>query len=406
MTKINRNLIFLWTYLEWGGAQIYMLAIMKQAKPDWEIVVILPRDSPTGILGLLDQIGVKYDFIDAAIDISPAPTLASKLKRQWRRVHSEWTSFRYLKRFDLSQSILHVETLPWQSWIYLTALIARGANVFLTMHNALPELPLWREIVFKSRLQFLSRLPRFHIFTANHDAKDKLRGWVKESFWEDIKVTYASINPPEISTARDGKFDRAAMLKKINVPAGNFVVLCAGQFIDRKGRWVFLEAAKTVMAQDDGVSFVWLTPKLPNEVDTAKIAEYGLGDGFRLVRSETIGTERNDVLKFFRIADAFALASFVEGLPIALLEAMSLGIPSISTRVYAIPEAVKHLETGMLVEAGDSLALADAILQLKQDPELRERLSKQGSKWVLEEFDERETARIAIAAYSASFIGK
>jgi glycosyltransferase involved in cell wall biosynthesis len=101
----------------------------------------------------------------------------------------------------------------------------------------------------------------------------------------------------------------------------------------------------------------------------------------------------------FRLGDVFVLASFVEGLPISLLEAMALGIPSISTNVNAIPEAVKHLETGILIEAGDDKKLAESILLLKSDENLREKLAEQGQNWVLKNFDEREVAKIAMAAY-------
>jgi glycosyltransferase involved in cell wall biosynthesis len=150
------------------------------------------------------------------------------------------------------------------------------------------------------------------------------------------------------------------------------------------------------------VSFVWLTPELPNSADEQRITEYQLGEKFKLVLSETLGKDRIDVLRFFRIADVFSLPSFVEGLPIALLEAMALGRPSISTNVYAIPEAVRDLETGILIRAGDSSGLAEAILKLKNDPELRTQLSSNGRRFVIENFDERDAARIAIDAYDGA----
>ena len=108
----------------------------------------------------------------------------------------------------------------------------------------------------------------------------------------------------------------------------------------------------------------------------------------------------------FRLADVFTLPSYVEGLPISLLEAMALGIPSISTNVFAIPEAVKHLQTGMLIEAGDDDALAASILTLKTDENLRQKLSAQGRAYVLQHFDEREVAKIAIASYRESAGGE
>jgi glycosyltransferase involved in cell wall biosynthesis len=119
----------------------------------------------------------------------------------------------------------------------------------------------------------------------------------------------------------------------------------------------------------------------------------------RIVHSPTVGKERVDVLSFFRIADVFTLPSYVEGLPIALLEAMALQRPSISTNVYAIPEAVKHLETGILIEAGDADALAEWILKLRDDPDLRARLAAAGREFVTTNFDERDAAATAIAEY-------
>ena len=97
----------------------------------------------------------------------------------------------------------------------------------------------------------------------------------------------------------------------------------------------------------------------------------------------------------------FVLPSFNEGLPIALLEAMALGKACVASRINAIPEAVTDHETGILVEAGDHLALAAAIRELKANPTLRERIARAGQNFVLENFDERDTARITVDCYDA-----
>ena len=68
MTEPRRKLIFLWTYTEWGGAQIYLLAVMKRAKDLFDIVVVLPRESMPDILGFLDRIQIQYDLIVAWLD--------------------------------------------------------------------------------------------------------------------------------------------------------------------------------------------------------------------------------------------------------------------------------------------------------------------------------------------------
>ena len=386
-----------------AARQVYFMAIMKEAMSDWDVVVVLPRDSSPEIIRYLEQIGVECEFLDFHLDTGLAPTLKRKLKRQWSRISGEAKILRFLRRYNLSESILHIETCPWQSWIFLTLLSLRGANVFVTMHNAISTNARWRWLVWKARMQFVSRLPGFHIFASNQDTKNKVRPLVAAPFWENIAVTYTCVDPVQIERTLNRGTDLADIRKRHGLDKGDFVVLAVGQFIDRKGRWVFLDAAKLCGKDDPRIKFVWLTPVWPDEHVHKRIAEYELGEAFQLRLSSTVGSTREEILEFFRIADVFALPSFVEGLPIALLEAMALGLPSISTNVYAIPEAIHHGETGILIEAGDAEALAREIKELKNDPSLRQKLAESGSKYVLENFDERVASQKAIAKYKECF---
>ena len=85
---------------------------------------------------------------------------------------------------------------------------------------------------------------------------------------------------------------------------------------------------------------------------------------------------RDDVELLLAGLDVFVMSSRYEGLPIALLEAMSAGVPPVATRVGGIPEVVLDGESGRLVEPGDHAALARAIVDLAADPEERERLGE------------------------------
>lgn len=397
--KNKKRLVFVWNYLSWGGAQVYFLAIMKIARDDWDILVILPEKSSPEIVRYLAELGISYHFAPYNLDLDPAPSIGRKIRRQLTRMKVEYRTFRKLQAFDVRNTVFHIETAPWQSVAFLTAMSLRGAKFFVTLHNFLPDASWPRTMLWKSRLRFVSYLPGLNFFASNNDTKNRLRGWVNDRFWERIRVTFTAVNPPQIAEAASAEFDRAGVLARIGIPPGDFVVLCVGQFIDRKGRWVFLDAAREVLRTEPDVSFVWLSPTQPTVDEQTRISDRDLGDKFQLVMSETLGRDRLDVLKFFRIADAFALPSYVEGLPIALLEAMALERPSISTNVYAIPEAVKDLETGILIEPGDAKALADAIIRLKTDEHLRLELSKNGREFVLVHFDERDAAAKAIAAY-------
>jgi len=397
-----RQIIYAWNYLEWGGAQIHLLAIIKEARKEFDIVVVLPEGSNEQFIRFLDAENVAYEFFKGHITGEHAYGLKNKLVKHKQKMISEWAMLRHLEKFNLTNNIVHVDLSPQQSIVSLIRLSIR-TRVFITAHNALPAVPKWRDWLWKLKFGTISQFKNFRVFCSNKDAKNYFKKYYTTDFGNKIKVTYTSINPPEIDASLKENINRNELLAKYNLPKDKFIVLCVGQFIDRKGRWTFLDAAKKVCERTDDILFVWISNSKPNAEDLKKADEYGLGEKFRLITSGEIGSERTDLFRVFRLADVFALPSFVEGLPISLLEAMALGIPSISTNVYAIPEAVKNLETGILIEAGDDDALADAILILRNDEKLREKLSKNGREWVLKNFDEREAARIAIAAYKESY---
>lgn len=398
----KKTIYFVWNYTNWGGAQIYLMAIMKAARGDWNLTAIIPRDSATDLIAFLLDIPVEIEFLERALDTSEPAGIRGKIRRQYRRIRSEWEIFQNLRRKDLTQNILHIELAPWQSWILLAAFSLMRVNVFITLHNFISDGPIWRKLVWKVRLGIVSRLPGIHFFAANDDTREKMRQWISKSAWRETRLTYTGVDLVQI--------DKILNEDEHNVPAGregfgihdNFTVLCVGQFIDRKGRWIFLEAACKVVAEDESVRFFWVAPNRPDPEDMKIVDSYGLGYNFQIIRSGDLGASRQAVLGFFGNADVFVLPSFVEGLPIALLEAMALGIPSISTNVFAIPEAIKHMETGILIEAGDSQNLAAKILLLKNDRPLRTRLGQAGRNHVLANFDEWESAKTAIAAYRVS----
>jgi len=91
-------------------------------------------------------------------------------------------------------------------------------------------------------------------------------------------------------------------------------------------------------------------------------------------RTRFLGLQR-DVGELYAAADIVALCSANEGTPVSLIEALAAGRPVVSTDVGGVADVVKNEETGLLVPAGEIDALADAILVLARDDELRSRLA-------------------------------
>ena len=392
------QIIYAWNYLEWGGAQIYFFAIIKEVKKHFDVRIVLPEKSDEQLVNFIRKLEVPFDFIPTFADSKSERTLIGKFQKHRNKIDSENILVKHLQKYDLKNSIVHVELGPWQSLVALLRLASKTC-VFITAHNSIEPLSGWRFLHWKAKMKAISKFKNFNIFCSNEDAKNRFRKYFPNEFVERIKVTYTSVNPPEIDEALALEFNSDALKRRFDIPTDKFLVLCVGQFIDRKGRWTYLEAAKKVCEQTGDVAFVWISNSQPSDEDLRKAESFGLGENFKLITSDRIGKNRIDLFKMFRLADVYVLASLVEGLPISLLEAMALGIPSISTNVFAIPEAVKNLDTGILIEAGDAYALGRAIIMLKEDADLREKLSKNGREWVLKTFDERDAARIAIGEY-------
>lgn len=399
---LPQKILFIWNYLEWGGAQVYFFGLMKEAAKFCEVAALIPEGSDGQLLEYLSNIKIPYKFFGAHTDIQPAPTLKRKLQRHWNKVCCEVVIFKYLKKKDLTKSIVHLDLPPWQS-LTLLLWLSLKTKVFVTVHNAMPEVPKWRQLLWRVKFAVLTQTNNFNIFTANNNAKHSLKLYVPENFFEKIIVTSANINPDEIDRALEFHLNKSDICRNYDLPDDKFLVFCVGQFIDRKGRWIFLEAARILIEKNKDIHFVWVSNSKLNQNDLKKIESYNLDGNFTLVNSEQIGGEHIDLFKLLRIADVFTLPSYVEGLPISLLEAMALGIPSISTDVNGIPEAVKHMKTGLLIGAGNVGELVDAIEKLKSDKNLRKSLSENGRNFILRNFNETEVAKIAFAAYKKSF---
>lgn len=132
-----------------------------------------------------------------------------------------------------------------------------------------------------------------------------------------------------------------------------------------------------------------------------------VGDGPDRAFLETEAASMGDVVQFtgylsqsavaeiMTTMDAFVLPSFAEGVPVVLMEAMASGKPVIATRVAGVLELVDDGISGYVVPPGDEISLADRIVTVSKDPELRKRFGEMGLRKVRAEFDTRqEAARI------------
>ena len=392
------KIFFVWNYLEWGGVQIYFLGLMRTVAQTHQVKAVLPIGSDNKILNYLKENNVEYDFFDGRIDFSKAETVWRRIKRRWNDFQTNLSLARHLSRYDLSDSIVQIDVAPWAGFLLLFYLTLR-TNVFVTFHTALPKISLIKQILWKTKFAALTVFRRFHMAASNLDVKKSLRSFVSDSRYQRVEVVYSSINVGEIQRVLAENKQRADIAQRYNFPSDKIWVCNVAQFIERKGCWVLLEAIAALKKQRNDLFFFWLGTAPLSEETKRKIEKYDLKDNFRFLSAGETGDKRHDLLTLWNAADLFVLPSFEEGLPVALLEAMALGKACIASRVNAIPEAVKHLETGVLIDAGDSLKLASAIGELADDKALRGKLGENAQKSVLKNFEEKVIGQRMLRLY-------
>ena len=122
------------------------------------------------------------------------------------------------------------------------------------------------------------------------------------------------------------------------------------------------------------------------------ISQWDLDDIVRLAGP----CNHDHVIDFYARADAFALASFAEGVPVVLMEAMAMEIPCVATWIAGVPELIRNGIDGLLVPPADPEAVADSLEKLIDDPALGPRLATSARRRVLDLYNlERNSARLA-----------
>jgi len=184
------------------------------------------------------------------------------------------------------------------------------------------------------------------------------------------------IAPERVITVRSGidlgrireVGDTSGLRGEFGISGDCLVVGMVAALAPHKDHRNFLEAAAMVKKKVPRVRFLVVGE------GSLKTGLLRLTKKLDLTREVIFTGFRDDVLEITRLADIFVLSSYLEGMGTALLDAMALGRPVVATEVGGIPEIVIDGETGFLVPPRTPSALADAVVQLAADGDLRLRM--------------------------------
>jgi len=197
-----------------------------------------------------------------------------------------------------------------------------------------------------------------HVFAVSEQVRDSMAPAVRAR----AEVLIHGVDVRAIAARRA---ERAAARAEHGVGDDDLVVVTVANLRANKDHPTMLQAARRLV--DDGVPVTFLAVgqgPLEDEL-RARRDDLALGDRFRFLGYQA------DPVRVLAAGDLFCLSSRYEGLPIALLEALAMGLPAVVTAVGGVPAVVTDGVEGRLVEPGDPAALAAAIAALA-DPAARE----------------------------------
>ena len=243
-------------------------------------------------------------------------------------------------------------------WI-ATNHVWHGSDVKLKVYEALDSL----------LLRFADRI----IAVSDEIREDLLSKRIKAHRIERI---FNGIDVSSVMPIALGKDLRA----EFGINNGDIVVTSVGRLSPEKGHTVLLEAAQELIKKHNNLKFLIvgdgpLRESLQFDVRSRQFEKHVKFLGIR-----------EDVSEILSISDIYVNSSYIEGLPLTILEAMRSRLPIVATKSGGTPQVISEGKTGILVNSGNSEELKNAIEMLLSDAKKRQKLGNEAYKDLCEKF--------------------
>jgi len=189
--------------------------------------------------------------------------------------------------------------------------------------------------------------------------------------WNKFELSPLGVDP--------GQFQR----RTPGASSDKFEILCVGRLVPAKGQHILLAAVARVIALDRPVLLRLVGDGPDRRSLELEVRRLNLENAVRFEGA----LNQDQTRSCYETADVFALASFAEGIPVVLMEAMAMEIPCVTTWITGVPELIRPEIDGLLVPPSDVDAFADALIRLMDNRTLRLQLGKAARRRIEERFD-------------------
>ena len=197
----------------------------------------------------------------------------------------------------------------------------------------------------------------------------------------------SGIDVSEYSSYSRESLESRQLRKSLNIPEDAFVAMFVGRLQLDKGLVEFVEAARQLKQKRKDIVFVMVGA--PDPGNKRSVPESTLVQ-WKSEGDVVFTGRREDVPKLMAAANTITTPTFYrEGLPRTLLEAAATGLPLIGTDMPGVREAIKHGVNGTLIPTRDSAALANAVEELADNPDMAQQYGQASLERAKNEFNHR-----------------
>lgn len=395
------KIVYITAQTPWGRGEVFILEEMLEAKNQGIDLMIIPRNPPKEIFhenakGLLNNalwlplisLKIIYVFLYSLLIkitlwkilkiifresrnrsiflknlvVFPKAVFIAKIieKAEIQHIHAHWGSTTATMAFIVSQ----ITGIPWS----------------FTLHR-------W-DIAENNILKEKLKSAKFTRIISEH-GKNELLGIIGKNYEDKIKVLYMGVKIPKI----------IPILKKNQNPS-EFKIAVPANLVEKKGHKYLIEACFLLVKQ--GMSnfrclFYGEGPlrnQLENLLDKTRLKDYIEMPGV-LPHEELIKKYENREIDLVVLPSIITEKGEMEGIPVALIEAMACGIPVISTNTGGLPELLSD-DTGIIVKERSPEQLAEAIIRIIKNEDLRRKITENGFKKIQEKFNGAKNIKILL----------
>ena len=159
-------------------------------------------------------------------------------------------------------------------------------------------------------------------------------------------------------------------------------LICVGRLVPAKGQHILIAAISSLIKQGIPLHLTIVGDGIERENLEKAVAHRELQNHITFRGSLT----QTQVLDCYKNSDIFVLPSFAEGVPISLMEAMSMEIPCVATDVNGVPELIRNEIDGILTHPSDVEGLTETLADLIKNSDARELLGKAGRRRIAEKY--------------------